>query len=594
MTLTTIPLRSLRLSPLNARKVKPTGIKGLAADIAAHGVLQNLIGYELDDKVMICAGGRRYRALKRLQKDKTITPVYEVPVDIRSIEEALELSLAENVQREAMHPADAIVAYRELVDGGLHAEDIAIRFGVSVDHARRLLRLSSLHPKLIAAMKRDELSLASAKALAICEDHTQQWQAFKQAGDNPRGLRRLLTDEKLSCQSALFQLVGEDAYAQAGGTLTRDLFSTDDEAFADDFQLVRSLADIRLGELAEVERAKGWGMVIASIERPDDFYSFPKLYPDGERDLSDEEQIRSDAISEQFAVLEEEGVPHYDERIRDLQTEQRAIEAATRFYSDKQKAGAKLYLFIGYHGVERHAVGIPKRDTSDPAPKPKPDYPSSLIADLGAIRTLAVRKAVADNPDLALDILLDQMLGQLVGGAYSSEQALDLQIETGEPRAKPELIEDAKIKPIEDLVSDLMPIAQRSDRLDAITELSNGDKLRLLAFCTASQLASNDLAGAKGDAISDIQRRAGLEIEQVWMPDAAFFARLTKQVMLDLLTEHCGEEAMLNCKNLKKIDLAQECAERLISAGYYPPCLQADDDTPPWEIDYQSEAIVAE
>ena len=140
MTLSTIPLRQLRLSPLNARSVKSTGIAALAADIDAHGVLQNLIGYEAEDKVMICAGGRRYRALKRLQKDKSITPSFEVPVDIRSIEEALELSLAENTQREDMHPADAILAYRALVDGGMDAEGIAVRFGVSVDHVRRLLR----------------------------------------------------------------------------------------------------------------------------------------------------------------------------------------------------------------------------------------------------------------------------------------------------------------------------------------------------------------------------------------------------------------------------------------------------------------------
>jgi len=572
----------LRLSPLNARSVKPKAIESLAADIEAHGLLQNLIGYEAEDKVMICAGGRRYRALKRLQKAKTITPSYEVSVDIRSIDDALELSLAENVQREAMHPADAILAYRALVDGAMDAEDIAVRFGVSVDHVRRLLRLSGLHPKLIAAMKRDELSIASAKALAICDDHELQWAAFKQAGDNPRGLRSLLTDAKLSCHSALFQLVGEQAYRQAGGTITRDLFSSDDEAFADDVQLVRSLADIRLGELAEVERADGWGTVNHSIERPDNFYALPTLYPDAERELTGEEQEQLETIAAKLNALEEEGVVYYDNRIRDLEVEQRRIKDGIRYHSDDQKLAATLYLFVGYHGLEKHPVGKPKsRHGEAGASKPKPDYPAAVLADLGTIRTLAVREAVAKQPVLALNLLLDHMLGQLVGEAYSFEQALDLKVETSSGEAKPELVDGQNFGAITAMVSELLPRMQGDGRGDAIEGLAQQDKLGLLAFCVASQITSADLSGAKGQAIGTIAAKAGVDMKRVWTPNAAFFMRLTKPVMLELLRANCGEEAMLNCKRLKKADLAQACAVRLVDAGYYPPCL---DNNPPWDI----------
>jgi len=70
MTIQTIQLNKLALSDLNVRKVKPKEIEALAADIQARGVLQNLIGYDEDGKIKICAGGRRYRALKLLQKAK--------------------------------------------------------------------------------------------------------------------------------------------------------------------------------------------------------------------------------------------------------------------------------------------------------------------------------------------------------------------------------------------------------------------------------------------------------------------------------------------------------------------------------------------
>ncbi|MCP9223895.1 ParB/Srx family N-terminal domain-containing protein [Erythrobacter sp. LQ02-29] len=93
MTIQTIKLSKLALSPLNVRTVEPSKIEAMASDIEAHGLLQNLIGHEKGGKVLICAGGRRYRALKLLQKNKTITGSYEVPVDIRDEAEAIELSL---------------------------------------------------------------------------------------------------------------------------------------------------------------------------------------------------------------------------------------------------------------------------------------------------------------------------------------------------------------------------------------------------------------------------------------------------------------------------------------------------------------------
>ncbi|WP_254515960.1 ParB/Srx family N-terminal domain-containing protein [Novosphingobium sp. G106] len=131
MTIQTIQLNKLALSDLNVRKVKPKEIEALAADIQARGVLQNLIGYDEDGKIKICAGGRRYRALKLLQKAKTIPGTFEVPVEIRSKDEALEISLAENAQREDMHPADAIAAYRAIIDSGKDVDDVAASFGVS-------------------------------------------------------------------------------------------------------------------------------------------------------------------------------------------------------------------------------------------------------------------------------------------------------------------------------------------------------------------------------------------------------------------------------------------------------------------------------
>lgn len=581
MSISFYPLRDLRLSPLNVRKAKPSAIEALAADIAAHGLLQNLIGYEEDGKVRICAGGRRYRALKLLAKGKQIDLGFTVPVDVRPIEEAIELSLAENSQREAMHPADAIVAYRALIEGGLEAESIAARFGVSLDHVRRILKLAALHPKLIAALRKDELSLGAAQALALSDDLERQLAVFRQAGDSAHRIRALLTESKVSVGSALVQFVGLTEYRSAGGTVTTDLFASEDEGYADDVALLQELAMAKLEQMAEDKRSTGWGKVEIGLTQPDNFYSLNRLYPDGQRELTVQEQAELEKTAADIEALEAEGCDPWDERIRTLESRQRQIEQGLRFYSDEQKASATLYLLLSYHGLEELAVGPMRQVKRDSETATKPDYPAALQADLGTIRTLAVREALAGNPALALDVLLDTMLGQLLGDAYSFEQALDIKLECALVEAKPELREQSTITPIEDRFTDLLAAMQVEDRMEVLAGMSLEQKLELLAFCTASQITSSDATGSKGEAIDAIGRRAGVDMARCWQASASFFARLSKPVMFKLLAEHCGEATAENCAKLKKADLAAVCAERLAETDYLPPVLQLGCDKQP-------------
>ena len=102
MAIITAKLSQLRLSPLNQRRVKPSAIESMADDIQAHGLLQNLVAYEEDGLLWVFAGGRRYRGLKELVKRKKVRNSDLFPVEVRSKEEAIELSLAENFQREDM------------------------------------------------------------------------------------------------------------------------------------------------------------------------------------------------------------------------------------------------------------------------------------------------------------------------------------------------------------------------------------------------------------------------------------------------------------------------------------------------------------
>ena len=102
-----------------------TGIEQLAELIAAEGVLQNLDVYECENGEgkkktthAVVAGGRRWRALQLLIRQKRIKPDFAVPCLIVSYERAVQISLAENSGREPMHPADEFDAFRQLIDAG--------------------------------------------------------------------------------------------------------------------------------------------------------------------------------------------------------------------------------------------------------------------------------------------------------------------------------------------------------------------------------------------------------------------------------------------------------------------------------------------
>jgi ParB family chromosome partitioning protein len=73
---------------------------------------------------------------------------HAVPCKIVCAEEAAEISLAENIIRQAMHPADQFEAFKALVDEGMPIEDVAARFGVTPLVVQQRLKLANVSPVL--------------------------------------------------------------------------------------------------------------------------------------------------------------------------------------------------------------------------------------------------------------------------------------------------------------------------------------------------------------------------------------------------------------------------------------------------------------
>jgi ParB family chromosome partitioning protein len=102
----------------------------------------------------VVAGARRLAALTVLLKAGKIRKDYDVPCQVLDAEtDATEISLAKNVMRENMHPADQFEAFRDLVDKGLPAADMATRFGVTETIVRQRLRLGRVSPLVLKALR---------------------------------------------------------------------------------------------------------------------------------------------------------------------------------------------------------------------------------------------------------------------------------------------------------------------------------------------------------------------------------------------------------------------------------------------------------
>ncbi len=171
-----IPLSRLRPSSRNVRKSGGASIPELAASIARVGLLQNLTVTASPDgeHFEVVAGKRRLAALKLLAKRRKLDKHHPVPCLQVPDASARTVSLAENVQREAMHPADQFEAFASLVAEGRPVEDIAADFGVTPLVVQRRLKLANVSPRLLADYRADEVTLDQLMALAITDDHAAQ------------------------------------------------------------------------------------------------------------------------------------------------------------------------------------------------------------------------------------------------------------------------------------------------------------------------------------------------------------------------------------------------------------------------------------
>ena len=375
-----IPLDKLVPSPANVRKTPPSAAEDaeLKASIRARGLKQNLVVHPAAGEKgvhAVTAGGRRLKALRELAAEGVIPADFRVPCLVEEPEAAVETSLMENRIRAALSPADEFVAMAALIDRGETIEAVATRFGVSERHVRQRLRLGKLAPELLDAYRNGDISLDVVTAFTLGADHQAQLAVWHQLKDHsyipPYTVRRLLTQTAIPLDSDLGRFVGGTTYEAAGGTITRDLFSADDEGFMDDAALVRRLALEKLEQKA-VELRSSWAWTRAMLDPAYDFTAQYRRVRPQPAELPAEIAGEIERIEQRLGELQETPEDEWTDALMTeaARLEERHDELAESVedlavYSEKDRAVAGVIVTIGDDGEFRLHEGLVERSATD-------------------------------------------------------------------------------------------------------------------------------------------------------------------------------------------------------------------------------------
>ena len=160
-------------------------INELAESIKNYGMLQPLLVQKNDSFYEIIAGERRWRAAKA-------AGLKEVPAVLKeySKQEAMEISLIENVQRADLNPIEEALGYRQLIDEfGLTQEEIAVRVAKSRTAITNTMRLLKLDEQIQNMLVQGVITSGHARALLSLEDTQMQLKAAKEILDKKLSVR---------------------------------------------------------------------------------------------------------------------------------------------------------------------------------------------------------------------------------------------------------------------------------------------------------------------------------------------------------------------------------------------------------------------
>jgi ParB family chromosome partitioning protein len=496
-----IPFDKLVLSQSNVRRIKAgISVEELAEDIARRGLLQSLNVRPMLDAdgvetgmFEIPAGGRRFQALSLLVKQKRLAKTARIPCIVRDAASEIlaeDDSLAENMQRVALHPLDQFRAFQALREKGQGEEAIAAAFFVTPQIVKQRLKLASVAPALLEVYAEDGITLEQLMAFTVNSYHARQvqvWEAVKNSWNKePYAIRRMLTETSVRASDRRAVFVGVDAYEAAGGVLFRDLFQGDDGGWLEDPALLDRLVAEKLQAEAEALASEGWKWIEVATDLPYGYSHGLRRLAGDPAPMTDDESATHASLLAEYRALEEEysGQDEYpeeiDARLGQLETAMEALEQRPLIYDEAEIARAGVFVTLDrdgslavYRGNVRpedepreetavqdaegaavmgqwgdaggsgwqacvsseggtvitsggQPIGAESSDEEDDGAM-KP-LPERLVMELTAHRTLALREAIGRSPDVALTLLLRKLVTDTFRTSSASGSCLEVAV----------------------------------------------------------------------------------------------------------------------------------------------------------------------
>ena len=628
-----IPFDKLVLSQANVRHVKAgVSIEELAEDIARRTLLASITVRVVTDEngketgmFEVPAGGRRYRALELLVKQKRLPKTAPVPCVVREGGHAEEDSLAENIQRAPLHPLDQFRAFQALREKGMSEEEIAAAFFVSANVVKQRLKLASVGEALLDAFSADAMTLDQLMAFTVNPDHDRQaqvWEAVRGSyNDQPYQIRRMLTEHSVRASDKRAQFIELDAYVEAGGAVMRDLFETDDGGWLEDVGLVEMLVTEKLGEEAEAIRAEGWKWIEVGLDFPyGHTYGLRRI--SGERpELTEEEQSTRDALQAELDQLEAEyaDAPELpddvDERLGEIETAIDAIDDRPVRYDEDDIARAGVFVSVDHAGrlrVDRGYVRPEDEEKVEPQDDGEIDAASSkassassqrqsedtsgdedednslrpipdrLVTELTAHRTVALRLAVGGSYGTAFCACLHALALKLFY-SYAPDSCLELDAKcvffgSQAPGLGETLYAEALTERHEAFAGALPDDGEQL--WDAILAMPVKLRNALFAHCVAMTVnAAVEAYNRRPRALAHAERLAtdiGLDmVDAGWTTTAEnYLGKVTKARIVVAVREAKGDEAATSIEGLKKDAQAERAEELIAGTGWLPEPLR--------------------
>jgi ParB family transcriptional regulator, chromosome partitioning protein len=647
-----IPFNKLVLSQSNVRRVKAgVSVEELAEDIARRTLLQGLsvrpvLDAEGNETGMfeVPAGGRRFRALELLVKQKRLAKTALVPCVVREGGLAEEDSLAENLQRIALHPLDQFRAFQALRDKGLGDEEIAARFFVAPTVVKQRLRLAAVSGKLLEIYAEDGMTLEQLMAFTVTNDLARQeqvWEGLSRSyNKEPYFIRRQLTEGAVRASDRRAQFVGMDVFEAAGGVIMRDLFQHDDGGWLQDPALLDRLVTEKLQAEAETLRAEGWKWIAIATDFPYGHTAGLRRLIGQTVELTEEEKASFAAFKAECEALDEQysqagDMPdEADQRLAEIETAMAAFEDRPVHYDPAEIARAGIFVSIDGEGalhIERGFVRIEDEAPVEPIERGDSEAPEAigadsavqravitnggtptgsemdtleedetirplsdrLVTELTAHRTLALRDALANDPHVAFQAVLHALCLNAFY-RYASNTCLEITAKhSGFSAQAPGLAETASAKAIEarhEQWAKQLPETP-ADVWDALTEFDGDSQTALFAHCAS--LTVNVVkepwnrrpdAFAHGDRLA---RAVNLDMAAAsWQPTVDnYLGRVPKACILEAVREAKGQQSAQLIDHLKKADMAKEAERLLAGTGWLPEPLRLS------EIETEAEAL---